>query len=235
MGDTGLSFSVNLLIEKIILGDCYMGKKFLVIGLTGGIGSGKSEVAKYLAAKGIPVISSDDNAKIIMAEDKALQDEIKTIFGDDAYLDDGSLNRKFLADKVFGSDKESQANLEKLNRLVHPRTIEMMVDMVDIYRKEGKELVFVESALIYEIGIDDGFDYVIAVDAKTDIKTKRLMQRSNMSEADIKYRMSRQLSSEEQLKRADFSIENNGTIDQLHSSVDFLLDIITELPPKEFE
>lgn len=212
-----------------------MGKKFLVIGLTGGIGSGKSEVAKYLASKGIPVISSDENAKNIMADDKSLQDEIKTTFGDDSYLKDGSLNRKFLADKVFGADKESEANLEKLNRLVHPRTIEMMVDMVDSYRKEGKELVFVESALIFEIGIDDGFDYVIAVDAKTDIKIKRVMQRSNISEADIKYRMSRQLSSEEQLKRADFSIENNGNLAQLHSSVDFLLDIITELPPKEFE
>ncbi len=212
-----------------------MEKKFLVIGLTGGIGSGKSELANYLSAKGYPVISSDDNAKKIMAEDKSLMEELKNTFGDETYLEDGSLNKEFLAAKVFGRDKESEENLEKLNRLVHPRTIELMVKTVDKYRREGKNVVFVESALIFEIGIDDGFDYVIAVDAKEEIKIKRVQKRSNISEEEIKYRMSRQLSSEEKLKRADFSIENNGSIAELHSAVDFLLDIITELPPKEFE
>lgn len=212
-----------------------MEKKFLVIGLTGGIGSGKSEVANYLKGKGYSVISSDENAKKIMAEDKSLMKDIKSAFGDEAYSEDGVLNKEFLAAKVFGRDKESEDNLEKLNRLVHPRTIEMMVNTVDKYRKEGKDLVFVESALIFETGIDDGFDYVIAVDAKEELKIKRVQKRSNISEEEIKYRMSRQLSSEEKLKRADFSIENNGSIAELHSAVDFLLDIITELPPKEFE
>ncbi len=212
-----------------------MEKKFLVIGLTGGIGSGKSEVAKYLLEQGYPVISSDENAKKIMAEDKSLQQDIKKTFGDEAYLEDGTLNKEFLAKKVFGRDKTSEDNLEKLNQLVHPRTIELMVNTVDNYRKEGKEIVFVESALIFEIGIDDGFDYVIAVDAKEDIKIKRVMERSSISEEEIKYRMSRQLSSEEKLKSADFSIENNGSIAQLRSTVDFLMDIVKELPPKEFE
>ncbi len=212
-----------------------MEKNFLVIGLTGGIGSGKSEVAKYLSSKGFPVISSDENAKKIMAEDDSLKADIKKTFGDEAYSEDGTLNKEFLAAKVFGKDKQSEENLEKLNRLVHPRTIEMMVNTVDKYRKEEKELVFVESALIFEIGIDDGFDYVLAVDAKEELKIKRLQQSRNISEEEIKYRMSRQFSSEEKLKRADFSIDNNGSLKELHLAVDFILDIITVLPPKSFE
>ena len=172
----------------------------LKIGVTGGIGSGKSTVCRLFAARGIAVYDTDAAAKRLMAEDAALRRAIEARFGEESYQE-GALNRPWLARQVFGDE----AALQALNRLVHPAVI---ADFERWATEQQSAYVVVESAILYEAGLDQAVDRVVAVLAPERLRSERAMQRDGATEEQIRSRMAAQLSDEELHRRADVSLVN---------------------------
>lgn len=172
-------------------------------GITGGIGSGKSTVAKIFSVLGIPVFYADFAAKKVMTDDKTVVAAMRKHFGAEAYLSDGQLNRSYIASKVFNDEKQ----LSILNGIVHPATFRAM----DNWVKEQKNVPYVlkEAALLYESGSYKQCDCTILVLADEKLKVERIKQRDGITEAQIKARMDRQMSDEEKKPMAGFIITNN--------------------------
>ena len=203
-------------------------KESIVIAITGGAGSGKSSVAKLIGSRGYKVIDTDRIARSVMEDNKDVIKSIKQEYGDNAYLSDNTLNRSYMSSVVF-SGKDDGAALEKLNRIVHPPVIDKMSELVESYEQQGEKLIFVESALIFEAGLEEGFDYILVVDADMDKRVERIRGRTAESQASIMMRMQSQMPAEEKRNYADFVIENNGTEKELAESVEFLLKVFEEL------
>jgi dephospho-CoA kinase len=202
--------------------------KSIVVGITGGFGSGKSTVAAIIEAKGFKVLILDDIAKNLMVSDESLKTRISAEFGNESYNPDGSLNRQFLAKNVFAGTDDSRKKLDLLNSIVHPAVIDEMIRKVDELEISGEKLVFVESALIFETGLEDGFDYVVTVFAPNDKILERAAAKG-YNESQAMERISEQLSVEEKLKLSDFSINNDSSIEKLNQSVDFIMGILVSL------
>ncbi|MEO8110345.1 MAG: dephospho-CoA kinase [Ginsengibacter sp.] len=173
----------------------------LKIGVTGGIGSGKSVVTQMFAVLGIPVYYADEASKRLMAEDEKLKSTIIHHFGSGAYTD-GILNRHFLANLVFNDSEK----LSILNSLVHPATI---ADAAAWMQKQKAPYVIKEAALIFESGSNKDLDYVIGVDAPKELRIQRAMARDNISAAQVKERMKKQMDEGEKLRLCDYIIVNN--------------------------
>lgn len=173
----------------------------LKVGLTGGIGSGKSTVAKVFETLGIPVYYADDAAKKLMNTDPGLKASLVKHFGEDTYQNH-ELNRKYLASVVF-SNKEK---LELLNSLIHPVTIR---DAEEWMKKQTAPYIIKEAALLFESGAADHLDVVVGVYAPRDVCVKRVMERDGLTEEDVLKRMNRQLDDEMKLKRCNYVITNN--------------------------
>ncbi len=173
----------------------------LKIGLTGGIGSGKTTVAKVFEVLGIPVYYADEAAKRLMNEDEVLQQKIISAFGEKAYTN-GKLNRQYLSSLVF-NNKE---NLDLLNSLVHPATI---ADAAVWFSKQKSAYVIKEAALLFESGTAAGLDFVIGVTALETIRMKRVMDRDEVTAAEVKKRMQNQMEESIKMRLCDFVITNN--------------------------
>lgn len=173
----------------------------LKIGLTGGIGSGKSTVAKIFEVLGIPVLYADDVAKELMNNDEALKQAIKDNFGEAAYID-GLLDRKYLSKQVFGNTEK----LELLNSLVHPVTVAYATTWMS---KQNAAYCIKEAAILFESGSHIGLDFVVGVTAPEELRIKRIIARDQVTEAEVLQRMSRQMNDEEKMKRCDFVIYND--------------------------
>jgi dephospho-CoA kinase len=171
------------------------------IGLTGGIGSGKTTVAKIFELLGIPVYYADDAAKRIMNEDEELKTAIQKQFGKDAYDNEG-LNRTFLSAKVF----PDPAQLEILNSLVHPATIR---DAAKWMSQQKTSYTIKEAALIFESGSAEHLDYVIGVYAPAQLRIKRAMERNHLSHEEVTQRINKQLDENIKIKLCDFVIYND--------------------------
>ncbi len=172
------------------------------IGLTGGIGSGKTTVAKIFELLGIPVYYADDAAKRIMNEDEELTTAIQKQFGKEAY-DNGELNRAYLSAKVFTDPFQ----LEILNSLVHPATIRDAAKWMT--RQQKTAYTIKEAALIFESGSAELLDYVIGVYAPSQLRIKRTMERNHLSYDEVKQRMDKQLDENIKMKLCDFVIYND--------------------------
>ena len=201
-----------------------MAEQPLLIGLTGSIGAGKSTVADIIAEK-YPVLIADRIARDIMEQNDAVRSALIEEFGVQTYLSDGSLNREFIAEIVFDDPQK----LEALNSIVHPPTIERIMTQAATLHAEGATVVFIESALVFEAGTQDLYDYVIAVISPVDKAVKRIMTRDGISEQDVRRRMRSQLPPEEKAERADFTIRNNGTLEDLRRSTTGVISIVTRL------
>ena len=173
----------------------------LKIGLTGGIGSGKSTVAKIFSLLDIPVYYADDASKRLYKTDKDLIKKMKEHFGEGIYNED-ELNRTALAQLVFNDPQK----LSLLNQLVHPPTIR---DAVKWMQKQTAVYVIKEAALLFESGSAEGLDYVVGVYAPTHIRLKRVMERDKISREDVLARMNRQINEELKMKLCDFVVQNN--------------------------
>jgi len=179
-------------------------KRPLQIGITGGIGSGKSLVCKIFAQLGVRVYDADSHAKALMTTDGILVSQIKKEFGDLSYYPDGGLNRKWLADHVFSNEAE----LAKLNRLVHPR---VGVDYEKWVEKLQKEpYVLKEAALLFESGSYRLLDKIVVVSAPEQVRQDRVLKRDpHRSVGQFREIVEKQWAEEEKLKRADYIIVND--------------------------
>lgn len=183
------------------------------VGITGGIGSGKSTVCEMLAGRGVAVYTADEHAKALMATDAALRSSIIEAFGSDAYTAEG-LNRGFLAANVFASPEA----LARLNGLVHPA---VMADFEAWAEQQEGDYVVLESAILFEAALDDRVDVSVAVMAPEALRLERAMARDGASEEQIRARMRNQLSDEERNVRAKFTIVNI-VLDDLEEDVEQL-------------
>ncbi len=173
----------------------------LRIGLTGGIGSGKTTVAKIFEALCIPVFYADDAAKELMNTNEELKNAIIKNFGEATYKN-GELDRKYLASIVF-NDKEK---LELLNSITHPATIKNAAEWMS---KQTSPYIIKEAALLFESGAAERLDYVIGVYAPQHIRVKRVIDRDKLTTEDVMKRISRQIDEEMKMKLCSFIITNN--------------------------
>ncbi len=171
-----------------------------IIGLTGGIGSGKTTVGRMFEKLGVPVYNSDWEAKKLMNSSKAIRSKIKALFGELAYQD-GKLNRPFIAKTVF----KDKSLLEKLNKIVHPAVRKHFSKWCT---KQDHNYVIQETALLFENRAQDLYDKVVLVTAPKEVRIDRLLKRDHSTREDILARMDNQLEDREKVLLADFVIEN---------------------------
>jgi dephospho-CoA kinase len=204
-------------------------EKVLFIGVTGNFGTGKSTVCKIIEEFGYPVIYSDSLAKELMVKNEELKKRIIENFGEEAYLEDGSLNRKWLAEKVFSNSPESERILARLNAIVHPFVLDETEKIITRLIEEGNRMIFFESALIFEANIQDLFDYIILVDSKKEKIYERMETLGKFSKEDVDLRLQRQIPAKEKYNSVDFIIQNNGSLEELKTNVKLILEMLEEL------
>lgn len=172
------------------------------VGITGGIGSGKSTVAKIFSALGVPVYDADSNAKSLMNTDEVLRQQIKQEFGDAAYSNN-QLDRKYLAQQVFGDTER----LKKLNSFVHPRVALHYKQWVE--SNSQKPYVLKEAALLFESGSATQLNTIIVVTAPEALRISRVMQRDGRTEGEVKKIIDQQWPQEKLAERANHIIKND--------------------------
>lgn len=190
-----------------------------LFGLTGGIASGKSAVAARLRDRGVPVIDADQLAREAVAVGSDGLAEVVKLFGPEVLLPDGSLDRKKVAGLVFGDDAKRTA----LNAIVHPRVSTLTFKAASKLRDEGEALVCYEAALIVENNLADMFRPLIVVSAPEDVQVARAMKRDGATEDEARARIRAQMPLAEKVAKADFVIENTGSLDDLHKRTDDVL------------
>ncbi|MFN8343540.1 MAG: dephospho-CoA kinase [Spirosomataceae bacterium] len=189
----------------------------LQIGITGGIGSGKSLVCRIFAALGTPVYVADDRAKWLLNHDEKLKKTVEALLGPEAYLPDGSYNRQWVASKVFNNS----TLLRELNAMVHPRVGEDTQAWLKQYKKAP--YILKEAAIMGKAGQNNSLDKVVVVQSPAEVRVARVLLRDpQRSEAEVRAIIARQVSEEERLKIADFIIYNDDSqllipqIERLH-------------------
>lgn len=192
-----------------------------IIGLTGGIGSGKTTVAKIIEEMGFPVYYSDDEAKNIVNKDSVLKEKIKELLGENAYDENGFYNRKFVAEKVFNNDEL----LKKLNSLIHPA---VKIDFENWVANQNSEFVFKETALLFELKLNESCYKSLLVTADDNIRIKRVMDRDGKTYREIETIMQKQMPEKEKLKLADFVVYNNSDLEHLRKETEKFLQALSE-------
>lgn len=180
-----------------------------IIGLTGGIGSGKTTVGKWFAENGIPVYDSDTEAKLLIKENDELRLKISSLLGDEAY-EDGVYNRKFVAAQVFANPKL----LEKLNEIVHPAVFEHFHNWV---KNQKSEFIIKEAAILFESGSYKDCDLIISVVAKEELRVERVVKRDGLNPKQVQDRIRTQWTDELRMELSDFVINNDLDLSHLKS------------------
>jgi dephospho-CoA kinase len=180
------------------------------IGITGGIGSGKTSVCKIFETLGIPVYYADDRAKWLMTNNEDLKQEIIQIFGQEAYLDDGQLNRAHIGSIAF----QNADKLKQLNAAVHPAVAKDGADWH--YAQQDVPYTLKEAALLYEAGSYKQMDKIIVVTAPEATRIERVIKRDQTTAEAVKARIDKQMPQEEKVQRADFVIHNDGEQSLIH-------------------
>jgi dephospho-CoA kinase len=182
----------------------------IVVGLTGGIGSGKTTVAAFFKALEIPVYIADVEAKQLMVRSKVIKRKLITLFGEDAYID-GQLNRPFIASKIFNNEEL----LDQMNAIVHPKVAAHFKRWL---KKQQAPYVIKEAAIIFEHHKEDQYDFIITVIADIEERIDRVIQRDNSNRSKIEAIINNQMSDEEKVKKSHFVIVNH-TLDETKRQV----------------
>lgn len=172
------------------------------LAITGGIGSGKSVISRMLGIMGIPVYDCDSRAKSMMVNNGFVVEELKRMFGEECYNDDGTLNRQYIASCIF-TDK---GNITRMNGLIHPLVKD---DFMMWASEQRSSVVAVETAILYESGMIEAVDKVLVVWAGKETAIERSMARGKMTRSQVESRMENQMSSDELLLLSDYSICND--------------------------
>jgi len=194
-----------------------------IVGLTGGIGSGKSTVARMFAELGVPVYFADDEAKKLMVTSEPLIAAIKNEFGENAY-DESGLNTRYLAKVVFNDEQ----SLEALNQMVHPAVEKHFKDWVG---EQDTPYVIQENPLLYEKNKQDQYDRVVVVVAPTEMRIDRVRTRDGASRSEVEARIRNQMAQDYKAERADYVIENDGDLASCRQAVQSIhKHLLSEIP-----
>ena len=200
-------------------------KHILKIGVTGGIGSGKSAVCSIFAHLGVPVLYADDIANELSVTDSTIRKKLIALLGESAFQSDGSLNRSFIASEIFSHTSLRQ----KVESIIHPRVEKEIERLFKELAQRGEFIVIVEAALIYEAGLHKKLDAVVVVDADESERISRVRKRDIVTEDAVRSRMKSQLDGKKKLENADYIIYNNGTTEELEFKVRFLYSVFKQL------
>lgn len=187
-----------------------------IIGLTGGIGSGKTTVAQYIENCGFPVYYSDDRAKTMVNDHEEIKNRIKELLGTDAYNQEGLYDRKFVAGKVFDDD----VLLHQLNEIIHPA---VRLDFEQWVSEQTKYLVFKETALLFELKLNLQCYKSLLVTAEDNIRLKRVMDRDGKTYREVETIMTKQMPEKDKIKQADYIIYNNTNLDDLKEQTEKII------------
>lgn len=188
----------------------------LVIGLTGGIASGKTTVTQYFRDRDVPVIDADVLGHRTYEPGTDTFAAVVATFGDDLVADDGSIDRRVLGGKVFGKPEE----LKRLTDIVWPGIRKLASEELSALEVAGTELAVLEAAVLFEAGWEDLVDEIWVTVVEPDLAVTRLAERNGLEEAEARARIESQLSNEERIGKAGYVIENNGTLEALQTAVE---------------
>jgi dephospho-CoA kinase len=192
----------------------------LVIGLTGGIGTGKSEVASLLQSFGAEVINADQVGHEAYTPNSESWREVVNAFGEEILHPDGQIDRGRLGAIVFSAPEQ----LDKLNAIMHPRMARMVGDKIEVLRDKGAPAVVVEAAVLFEAGWDSLVDEVWTTDSPVELVIERLQARNGMSEEEVRRRINSQMDRSERIERSDLVVDNSGDVTSLGKTVKALWD-----------
>ena len=187
-----------------------------IIGITGGIGSGKSVVSRMIRERGFPVVDLDELAHEIIEPGKPAYEKILSRFGKDILDPERRIERRRLGAVVF-RDAEARKELEQIT---HPEISRLLVEKIEEYRSSGNQLLFLEIPLLFETGMDSWIRPVIAVKCPKGVCLQRLSERDGFSASESQSRMEAQMDPEEKARRAEFVIDNSGGLDKTGSQVE---------------
>ena len=188
-----------------------------LIGLTGGIGSGKSTVAGLFGTLGIPVYESDQRAKVLMQTNAQIRQEIMALFGQEAFDSEMKLNRAWIASKAFANT----ALLKQLNDIVHPAVFQDLIDWTSAETQRNAPYLIQESALLFEEQLEKRFSAIILVVAPEEIRIERVMNRDGVKREDVVKRINNQLPDNKKIPGADYIIYNDG----VRSLIEQVMDV----------
>lgn len=193
--------------------------RFLRVGITGGIGSGKSTVCNLFAGLGRTVLSADDIARQLTDNSAQIKSSIRKTFGEKVFLPNGVLDRQALAAIVF----ENHSLRAKLDALIHPHVFAALDEAIDrLSLSDKSSYLLIEAALIYESGMDEKLDYVVVVHADEEVRIKRVLERDNTTREAVLARMYAQMDPKQKIELADFVIVNDNDEHDLVQRVKFL-------------
>lgn len=187
----------------------------IVIGLTGGIGSGKSTVSDILKEQGIPVVDGDLIAREVVEPHRPAYDEIVRVFGAEVLQQDGTLNRKRIGEIVF-SDPEK---LSMLNSITHKEIYRVILERLESLKETGTSLVFLDVALLFETGFDQLTDWVWVVDAPDAVRVERIQKRDGLKEEEILKRIQSQMSRELRNTKGNLVLDNSKSREELKARI----------------
>ena len=187
-----------------------------IVGLTGGISSGKSTVSSYLKQLEIPIIDADEVARKVVEPNSQGAIEIRKTFGSDVFEEDGSLNRQKLGALIFSNAE----NRQKLDDLLQPLIKIMILDEIEEHRQKGENMIVLDLPLLFEKQYEELCEEIIVVYIPKELQLERLMKRNQYTKQEALSRIDSQLSIEEKRKRATVLLDNQGTIQQLYQQVE---------------
>ncbi len=190
-------------------------RNIYIVGLTGGIASGKSEAAKHLESLGAHCVDADAISHFLTGADGPLLTDIRAEFGDEVFYPDGMLDRQALAEIVF-NDEDAR---RRLDGITHPSIQKAMLDEVEDAERNGEKLIFLNVPLLFETGMDALCDETWLINTDPDLQLNRLMQRDGFDEAQAQSRVRSQMSAEEKQQRASLVIDNNKSLEKMLSEL----------------
>lgn len=192
----------------------------LRIGLTGGIGSGKTTVAEIFSDLKYPVYISDTRANLLINTDPQIKTALTEQFGKEIYSPEGSLNKKELANIIF----QDKTALRFVNQTIHPRVLE---DFIHWAEQQTNDMVVFESAILFEAGLEGYFDYIICIYAPLELRVKRVARRDHIAEEKVMERINNQMDDREKCRKSDFIINTDEGADLLQQVKEIIKTIET--------
>ena len=194
--------------------------KPIIIGVTGGIGSGKSYICRIISSLGFPVYNCDAEAKKLMNTNKHIINSLKQLIGENSYDSEGNLNKSIIAQFLFANEE----NAHKINSVVHPVVKE---DFRSWASAQNADLIFMESAILFESGFNDVVDNVITITAPPETRIERTIRRDNTTREQVIARMNQQMQDEERVRLSDYIICNN-TNDNVEQQIKTIIETLSK-------